>query len=315
MSNELAIVIPAYKIDFFDDVLASLNAQTCKRFNVYVGIDASRFDFESVINRYSKSINIMCKRFDSNLGGKDLVAQWNRCMQLTQGEKWVMLFSDDDRLESCCVERFYEEMEADEKCHRKCDLYHFDVDVIDGHNNIIRQTRQYPSTYESVDFLKDKCKARIESFVVEYVFRRSEFDACGGFEHFDMAWGSDIATWAKIGRNNGIRTISGAKVMWRASDMNIPPDTSRGKIARKLAADAKFLKWCRDNFKEVTLGDTYYYMFRLLFHYSPYIKKNDLTAMVKPFYSPSISGRALFFAIKACYPAFGFANRLMHHSL
>lgn len=37
----LAIVIPYYKITFFEDTLESLAHQTDKRFKVYIGDDAS----------------------------------------------------------------------------------------------------------------------------------------------------------------------------------------------------------------------------------------------------------------------------------
>lgn len=92
MKRKIAIVIPAYKIDFFDSVLKSLANQTNKNFTIYVGIDASKSDFESIIDRYSNSLDIVFKRFEENLGGKDLVAQWTRCIELTHGEPWIWLF-------------------------------------------------------------------------------------------------------------------------------------------------------------------------------------------------------------------------------
>lgn len=47
--KKLAIVIPAYKVDFFETVLFSLAQQTCKDFTVYIGEDCSRDDFKSLI--------------------------------------------------------------------------------------------------------------------------------------------------------------------------------------------------------------------------------------------------------------------------
>lgn len=311
MKNNLAIVIPAYKINFFKDVMDSLCNQTCKDFNVYIGIDACDSDFESVICQYHSSLNIIYKRFDTNFGRKDLVAQWDRCIKLTHDEEWVMLFSDDDILDIRCVESFYKELAANKK---KYDLYHFNVDVIDENNNIKREPQPYPAVYDSTNFLKHKCSARIESFVVEYIFRRTTFDAVGGFERFDMAWGTDIATWAKIGREQGIKTISGSKVMWRESSVNITPDVTKARIVRKLQADACFLEWCRSHFNGITLSDTYYYMFRLLFHYSPYMKKNDLPLEVKSFYKVSFAGGIICHCIMALYPVLRIISNSRHHS-
>ena len=48
-----------------------------------------------------------------NFGGHDLVAQWNRCIQLTQNEPWLWLFSDDDIMGPRCVEYFFNTIAID----------------------------------------------------------------------------------------------------------------------------------------------------------------------------------------------------------
>ena len=57
--KQLAIVIPAYKIDFFRTTLDSLSAQTCKDFTVYVGDDCSPYDFQSLVDEYVNIIDII----------------------------------------------------------------------------------------------------------------------------------------------------------------------------------------------------------------------------------------------------------------
>ena len=176
MKRKIAIVIPAYKIDFFDSVLKSLANQTNKNFTIYVGIDASKSDFESIIDRYSNSLDIVFKRFEENLGGKDLVAQWTRCIELTHGEPWIWLFSDDDMMESTCVEKFYQEI-ANGAAY---DLYHFDIDAIDENDNVIFKCRRFPEVLSSIDFYKKKEKDDIDCFVVEYIFSRAVYEKTGG---------------------------------------------------------------------------------------------------------------------------------------
>lgn len=85
-NRQLAIVIPAYKIDFFSATLDSLATQTCKDFTVYVGDDCSPADFESLVNEYQDKLDIHYQKFATNMGGRDLVGQWKRCMDMTQGE-------------------------------------------------------------------------------------------------------------------------------------------------------------------------------------------------------------------------------------
>lgn len=105
--NNLAIIIPAYKATFLAAALDSIAAQTCQDFTLYIGDDCSPNNLEVIVDKYRDKINLVYKRFDTNLGGKDLVAQWERCIDMTQGEDWLWLFSDDDVMEKNCVEEFY----------------------------------------------------------------------------------------------------------------------------------------------------------------------------------------------------------------
>ena len=306
--NKLAIVIPAYKIDYFQWVLESFSKQTNKNFNVYIGIDASKSDFESIIEKYKGLFNITYKRFEENLGGKDLVAQWNRCLNLIQDEEWIWLFSDDDIIENNCVELFYNELAKRENF----DLFHFDVEIINAQNEVIKRTKSYPEKLNAVSFLKKKNTANLDSFVVEYIFKRSIFEEIGGFQHFDMAWGTDIATWAKLGKEKGIKTIRGAKVLWRQSNLNITPTKDKPILIRKLLANVCYFNWCKEYFQEITYLDIYYYMFRMLFHYSPYLKSNDFNDIVKPFYYSSYMGRIYLKIIKVLYPIMPYFHKIIH---
>lgn len=306
--SDLAIVIPAYKIDFFDSALKSLSDQTNKNFTVYIGIDASKADFESVIDKYKYSVSIIYQRFDENLGGKDLVAQWNRCLNLIKEEQWIWLFSDDDMMEADCIEKFYNEI----RNGANYDLYHFDVDIINERNEVIKKTKAFPTVIDGVSFLKKKNSAVLDSFVVEYIFRRSTFIRLGGFQYFDLAWGTDIATWAKIGKEKGIKTIPGVKVFWRQSSLNITPKVDKERLIRKLKAHVCFYIWCKKNYDEISFSDIYYYMFRMLFHYSPYLKVRDFKSIVNQYFSMSKIGILWYRTIIFSYPLIRIIYKIKH---
>lgn len=97
-------------------------------------------------------------------------------------------------------------------------------------------------------FIVGKQSARLDSFVVEYIFLRDIYNCTGGFQHFDLAWGSDIATWVKIGADKGIKTISGDYVYWRKSKKNITPNMDNKMVLRKLTADIEFTHWINEFF-------------------------------------------------------------------
>ena len=46
------------------------------------------------------------------MGKTNLIAHWNRCLDLLQEEEYFCLFSDDDVMESRCVEAFYQSLET-----------------------------------------------------------------------------------------------------------------------------------------------------------------------------------------------------------
>lgn len=242
--KQLAIVIPAYKPDFLDKCLSSIASQTCKDFTLYIGDDASPYDLYSIVRKYEKEFDIVYKHFDSNVGGADLVSQWRRCIDLSKEEEWLWLFSDDDEMDSHCVECFYRSIES---CP-KYDIYHFNVNVIDEKSRYLSEC-VYPSVLSSKDFFYLKLRGKIQSFVVEYIFSREIYNKSDGFQPFDLAWGSDDATWIKFAKNHGIKTISSAFINWRKSSVNISPNNKTLAIVnRKVVASLKFLSWCNNFF-------------------------------------------------------------------
>jgi len=128
----LAIVIPAYKIDYLDKTLLSIAKQTCNEFTVYIGDDASPHHLPGIIDKYRDKFRIIYKQFDENLGRNDLVSHWERCIDLVGDENWIWLFSDDDIMEQTCVEEFYNTLQESSDF----DLFHFNVRQIDENDKV-----------------------------------------------------------------------------------------------------------------------------------------------------------------------------------
>lgn len=278
MKNSLAIVIPAYKIDFFQATLESLTAQTCKDFTVYIGDDCSPSDFESLVFEYKEKLDIVYHKFDTNMGGTNLVGQWKRCIELSKDEPWIWLFSDDDIMSPNCVEAFYEEIK---ECSQY-DLYHFNVDTINEKGDIFIKCREYPDVITSLDFYKKKECAIIDSFVVEYIFRREIYEKENGFQQFDLAWGADIATWVKFGNRQGIKTIPKAKVYWRKSNVNITPNHQQEMVERKFLINIDYLQWSNNFFGVEVIGNyNKYVFFRLFCFYSLILTKRQLQTILE----------------------------------
>ena len=241
--NKLAIIIPAYKSTYLEEALVSIVNQTCKDFTLYIGDDCSPYDLKTIITSFEKRMEIVYKRFDTNLGGKDLVAQWERCVDMNQGEEWLWLFSDDDIMEPKCVEEFYRLIKEKPKAR----LIHFEIKQIDKHSNIKKPLPPFGNYLTAKQYLDGKIKGCLISFVVEFIVHREIFYGCGRFQNFDLAWGSDFISWIKFAQKaDGIYTCPSAQVNWRSSGDNISTDESNITVYRKMRAIMHTSKWILD---------------------------------------------------------------------
>lgn len=302
--NELAIIIPAYKIDFFEDVLISLSRQTCKDFNVYVGIDASKDDFEKVVEKYKSGLNLFCVRFEDNLGGMDLVGQWERCIGLTHGESWLWMFSDDDVLGERCVELFLKEAD------NRFDLYHFNVKRINGQNKVICEKKHFLSVMSGKEMFLAKQRDKIDSFVVEYIFSRKIYEAKGGFQRFPMAWGSDIATWIKFAGDKGIKTIDGDFVYWRKSSENITPNKTRPMAIRKITIETNYYAWVNGYYQNDITWQCAYLFVRSLTFYSPWLSWQDASKAISHAKEKHLFSCVFEYMLKCGFPLIALAKRI-----
>lgn len=248
----LAIVIPAYKGQYFNNALLSIANQTNKDFTLYIGDDCSPYNLYRIVKKYETKINIVYVHFDENIGGHDLVSQWERCIDLVGNEEWIWLFSDDDVMDPTCVENFFYTLHQ----FPCVDLFHYNVLQIDESKNIIGKYTPYPELLSSEKFLENRLKGILNSYVVEYIFRKSLFYEQRRFQNFDLAWGSDDALWIKLGFKNGIRTIEDANVYWRKSQLNISSNIWDKEILnRKFCSQIEFANWLyiRATRKEIQL--------------------------------------------------------------
>ena len=246
-SNKLAILIPAYKSDYFEQTLSSIAAQTDRRFNVYIGNDCGDKNIESIVVKYKNTLNITYRYFENNLGRKNLIAHWDRVVQMMQNEQYFMFFSDDDFMDPTCVESFYNALKSTDALN----VYHFNIRIVDYKGNIIATPNPFPNVISAERFFYDVLmRHRSEARMPEFIFRKNNFMTNGGFVEFPMAMRSDNATVMLNSRIGGIQTIQGAYVYWRQSNKSISSiiNQSREKISRMLLVDIQYYNWLHDTF-------------------------------------------------------------------
>ena len=94
MNRLYSFVLPAYKAKFLGEAIDSILAQTYTNFELIIVNDASPEDLESIVKLYDDP-RIQYYTNKVNVGGKDLIAQWNYSITYAKGE-YLILASDDD---------------------------------------------------------------------------------------------------------------------------------------------------------------------------------------------------------------------------
>lgn len=242
-THQLAIIIPAYKSTFLRETLESIANQSDKRFHLYIGDDCSPYDLESIVDEYRDRIPLTYHRFETNLGGRDLVGQWERCIALSNNEPYIWLFSDDDTMSTNCCSIINSHIAN----HQNSSIFRLTTNVIDYNSSHLR-TVKFPSKISAKELYIGKLNGNLECFVVEYIFSRKIYDATNGFVKFDLAWGSDLATWVNMSINEYIETLTNCYINWRSSGLNISTTQSIDILRRKADALIEFLYWSEQRF-------------------------------------------------------------------
>lgn len=241
---KLAVVIPAYKAQFFEKTLSSLAAQTKKNFTVYVGDDCSPHNLEKICLKFNDELKINYTRFPDNIGAKNLVTQWKRCIALSGNEEWLWLFSDDDIADPTCVEKFYLQMQKDGGV---LDIYRFNTISIDKEDNIISATPIGPKHETSEEMAYNLLLGKRGNSMPDHIFSRKLYEQSGGFVFTEYAQAADWATSILFAKEKGISIIPEAKLYWRYSGTNISSKASH--TSEMLFGHLQFIEWILEHFK------------------------------------------------------------------
>lgn len=232
----LAIIIPYYKLTFFEATLQSLASQTDKRFKVYIGDDASPEDCTALLEQYQGKLDFLYHRFNSNLGGISLTQQWERCIALSDGEEWLMILGDDDVLSENVVEEFYKQYD---KFYGKTYLVRFASMLRNEKTQLQSKIYQHPIWESAEDSFYRKFKNENRSSLSEYIFSKSKFQKFG-FTDYPLAWHSDDIAWLNFSDDKPIYSINCSLVEIRVSNLSL--SGLKNNIDFKKEASFKFYR-------------------------------------------------------------------------
>tara|TARA_R110001583_G_scaffold105546_2_gene253506 strand:- start:432 stop:1337 length:906 start_codon:yes stop_codon:yes gene_type:complete len=232
MNVKLAIVIPYFKNDFFEETLQSLQQQTDKGFTVYIGDDASKHPINNLIDKFKNDMPIKYHRFTENLGSKSLTKQWDRCIKLIRNETWVCILGDDDCLSENFVECFYKELPYLESQQSK--LLRYATLKIGENSEVLEDIQNNPKTQLAVQAFIEKYYGNKHSSLSEYIFNIASYHK-HGFRDYPLAWCSDDMAWLEFSEGQNIVSCDEAYLKFRLSSKSISGTlNSKKKDAKRL---------------------------------------------------------------------------------
>ena len=209
-----SFVLPAYKATYLKEAIDSILQQTYKDFELIIVNDASPEDLYSIVKSYDDP-RIQYYVNKENIGGKDLVAQWNHSISYAKGA-YLILASDDD-VYDC---EFLERMDKLIVRYPKANIFRPRVKTINEYGEIVG-VEGYLKEYSSdIEFLQAWVNGWIGSGIPFYIFKREPLLEIGGFAQYPLAWFSDDATVLKLS-NNGVVSSSDVLFSFRWSGMSI----------------------------------------------------------------------------------------------
>ncbi|QIY84249.1 glycosyltransferase family 2 protein [Chryseobacterium sp. NEB161] len=215
--NKIAIVIPYYKIDFFEETIASVAMQTDKRFTLYIGNDASPDDPLPIIEKYFIEGSYRFFNYKENLGGKNLALQWERILENVE-EEWFQILGDDDMISENFVEEFYQNIAEVEQ--EKINVIKVSQKWIDENNVELNQgTSLQPLIDAKTQFLVEYSH-QFRASLSEHIFKKIEFCKYG-FKKFPLAWHSDNLAVYETSGFSKLFFLQNSLVKVRMSEVNI----------------------------------------------------------------------------------------------
>ena len=290
--SKIAIIIPFYKIDFFEETIKSVVAQTNKNFVLYIGNDASPEDPLPIIQQYLKPSEYRYYDYPDNLGGKNLALQWERILENVQ-EDWFQILGDDDVLADNFIEEFYKSVDYCSSHEISCMkvIHHH----IDDNNKTIKINDYNIETIDAKTFFISKYLGEVSSSLSENIFQTQKYRKYR-FEKIPLAWGSDdiaILSFSEYGkiyynRNTYVKVRISEVSISGSQQLNKSKENAYNKFREKIIIKHskvfslefvnkvidQYLRYCYSNKQKANYSIANYYLknFKLV-HFAKTLKK------------------------------------------
>lgn len=233
-----AFLLPAYKGQFLDEMLQSIQGQTYTDFKVIISDDCSPEDLRSICEPYLSDSRFSYRRNKENIGSKSLVAHWNLLVEMCDTDYFIMA-SDDDVYEP----QFLEEIDALVQKYPDVDLFRARLNNINERGEITRKEGYSKELLNNESFMIRLYDTDFPGGEPTYCYRTKTLVENGMFVDFQLAWFSDDATNIIMSKN-GCAVTREILFNFRTSDLHITSQWGNPiDSTKKMVATFSFYKW------------------------------------------------------------------------
>ncbi|MFC1510448.1 glycosyltransferase family 2 protein [Candidatus Omnitrophota bacterium] len=236
---KISVCIPTYNgAKYLRECLDSILAQTFRDFEILLVDDGSCDDTFHIAEEYARrDVRFRIEQNEHNLG---LVNNWNRCLELAEGE-WIKFVFQDDFIKETCLEKFVAKIDVGTSiiCCRRDFCFDDDIEekVRKRYRNLLTLDNLFPekTKISHTEFYNAALERHHINFIGEpssVMFRREVFFQSGRFNPQLISL-CDYEYWIRIAMNKGLSYIPEALATFRVHSLGTTA-LDRGRRAYRM---------------------------------------------------------------------------------
>jgi len=240
-----SIGIPAYKSTFLEECIQSVLSQTYTLFELIIVNDDSPEPIDEIVRLFSDD-RIKYVTNPSNIGARNVVDNWNKCLEHARGEFFVLL-GDDDRLEPDFLEVFVQLIQK----FPNLDVYHCRSKIINESSQVIGYTYSCPEFESVYENIWHRMRYLRLQYVSDYMYRTEALKWNGGYYKLPLAWISDDISAYRVMGEKGVAHTQKPVFCYRRNAQTI---SNTGNTLFKLEAVVGEEQWLKGFLEQVPLN-------------------------------------------------------------
>lgn len=211
---KFTIAIPCYKNKFLKEALDSILIQTYYNYEIVILNDKSPYDIDSIVSNYHDK-RIRYYKNEINCGAFNIINNWNKCLELSEGD-YIIMMGDDDILLPECLSTYIELI----KQYPNLNVYHGRTMVIDENSTFVRLHEARPEWENQLSLIWHRLNGR-QQYIGDFLYNTKWLRDSGGYKFYPLAWGSDDMTAYLAAYKHGIANTNTPVFCYRVNRLSI----------------------------------------------------------------------------------------------